>query len=1282
LKKTFLQLFLFLLFIQNAGAQCFEIESIFIDACGGQEGLNEMVRFKVGPAPLNVGTLNVNWPNNPWQGLVQNATTATKVADLNADIVSLGGCAELLEPTSGILPANATVILVTSFNMDTTQNSFGALTEDIYILFQNNSTTTTGHFANFGVGNRTLTMNFGGCFDSVTYDRSQLINSFGINVAGDGATVLFTPSGNATYTNYGCFAPVPPFIVDILTSGMTICAGETISLSGTAEGYQTLTWSASTGSFTNVNSLATSFTIPSNASGTIIVTLTAINSCGLSITDTVSITITNPITPNFATSLTLCSGETAPTLNTTSPNGIVGTWSPSTINNTMSGNYVFNPNPNQCATPIILAVTITNSITPDYATSLTLCNSATAPTLNTTSPNGIVGTWSPSTINNTMSGNYLFTPNPNQCATPITLTVTITNSITPDFATTLTLCNGDTAPTLNTTSHNGIVGTWSPSTINNTISGNYVFTPNPNQCATPITLAVTITNSITPNFATTLTLCNGATAPMLNTTSPNGIVGTWSPSTINNTMSGNYVFTPNPNQCATPITLTVTITNSITPDFATSLTLCNGDTAPMLNTTSPNGIVGTWSPSTIDNNSSGNYLFTPNTNQCATPVTLAVTITNTITPDFVTTLTLCNGATAPTLNTTSPNGIVGTWSPSTINNTMSGNYVFSPNPNQCATPTTLAVTITNSITPDFATTLTLCNGATAPILNTTSPNGIVGTWSPPTINNTISGNYVFTPNPNQCATPITLAVTITNSITPDFATTLTLCNGDTAPTLNTTSPNGIVGTWSPSTINNTMNGNYVFTPNPNQCATPITLAVTITNSITPDFATSLTLCNGETAPTLNFASPNGIVGTWSPSTINNTSSGNYVFSPNPNQCATPITLAVTITNSITPNFATTLTLCNGDTAPTLNTTSPNGIVGTWSPSTINNTMSGNYVFTPNPNQCATPIMLAVTINAPTVTITGIDTLCVGQSTLWIPSITGGLWSSNNTTVATIDTNGNITALASGTTTLNYFIQGSCDTTISKTVTVVNPTSPGLSNLFVCLDNVTGDIISPVLLESGVSSTDYSFVWTLNGDLLPTTQNAHLATEIGIYTVTATHLLTGCSGSSTATITGSSIALATASVGIDFQLNQTITVSITGGSGKYVFSLNDGPFQTLPYFTHVLQGENSIVVKDLNGCDDLVLTVYALKYPPFFTPNGDGFNDTWNINGLEDQPASLIYIFDRYGKLLKTLKASGGNGWDGTYNGAQLPATDYWFTLMYTNREGLEKEFKAHFSLKR
>ncbi|WP_291093256.1 gliding motility-associated C-terminal domain-containing protein, partial [Flavobacterium sp. UBA2787] len=80
-----------------------------------------------------------------------------------------------------------------------------------------------------------------------------------------------------------------------------------------------------------------------------------------------------------------------------------------------------------------------------------------------------------------------------------------------------------------------------------------------------------------------------------------------------------------------------------------------------------------------------------------------------------------------------------------------------------------------------------------------------------------------------CASPVTLIVTVTNNIVPDFATTLTLCSGTTTPTLNTTSPNGIVGTWSPATINNTTSGNYTFTPEPNQCAAPLILAVTVTN---------------------------------------------------------------------------------------------------------------------------------------------------------------------------------------------------------------------------------------------------------------------------------------------------------------------------------------------------------------------------------------------------------------------------------------------------------------------
>ncbi|MBA9074377.1 gliding motility-associated-like protein [Flavobacterium gossypii] len=886
-----------LLSYQDAFSQCFQIESILVDACGVQEGLNEMVRFKVGNADINTSNLTVSWPNNPWQGLIRNATTASKVATLNADILDAGGCGQLIEPTGGVLPANANVILVTSHTFDTDLNSFGALTDNIYIIFQNNPSTASGHFANSGTGIRTLTISFGSCSDTVSYDRALLIDTNGATVAADGAIVQYNPAGTPTYINNGCSAPVQPFTVNAGPATLTACAGTTISLNGIAQGHQSVRWSAPSGNFSTPNNLATTYTSSASQAGNVVtITLTAINSCGLEITDTINLTLTNSVTPNFPTTLSLCRGNTAPVLNTTSPNGITGTWNPAVINNTANGSYVFTPNNGQCAAGVTLNVTVTNSITPNFPTTLSLCTGNTAPTLNTTSPNGITGTWNPAVINNTANGSYVFTPNPGQCATNVTLNVTVSNSITPNFPTTLSLCSGSTAPLLNTTSPNGITGTWNPTVISNTANGSYVFTPNAGQCATSITLNVTVSNSITPNFPTTLSLCNGSTAPLLNTTSPNGITGTWSPTVISNTANGSYVFTPNAGQCATSVTLNVTVSNSITPNFPTTLSLCSGGTVPTLNTTSPNGITGTWSPAVISNTANGSYVFTPNAGQCATSVTLNVTVSNSITPNFPTTLSLCTGNTAPTLNTTSPNGITGMWNPAVINNTTSGSYVFTPNAGQCAASVTLIVTVASSITPNFPTSLTVCTGSTAPILNTTSPNGITGTWNPAVVSNTASGSYVFTPNAGQCATSLTLNVTVTNSITPNFATTLSLCSGSTAPILNATSPNGITGTWNPAVISTTAGGSYVFTPNAGQCAISMTLNVTITNSIIPDFATALALCNGDAAPTLNTTSPNGVTGTWNPAVISNTTSGSYVFTPNAGQCAPSITLSVTVGN--------------------------------------------------------------------------------------------------------------------------------------------------------------------------------------------------------------------------------------------------------------------------------------------------------------------------------------------------------------------------------------------------
>ena len=148
----------------------------------------------------------------------------------------------------------------------------------------------------------------------------------------------------------------------------------------------------------------------------------------------------------------------------------------------------------------------------------------------------------------------------------------------------------------------------------------------------------------------------------------------------------------------------------------------------------------------------------------------------------------------------------------------------------------------------------------------------------------------------------------------------------------------------------------------------------------------------------------------------------------------------------------------------------------------------------------------------------------------------------------------------------------------------------------------------------------------------------------------------------------------------FTKNQILTIMDPIGV-NYMYQLDYGTFQTSNVFENVSSGIHSITVKHINGCSELTdNNVLVIGYPKFFTPNGDSFNDTWNIVGFEDQLKTRIYIFDRYGKLLKDISPS-GSGWDGNYTGNPMPASDYWFTVEYSE-QGVIKEFKSHFSLKR
>lgn len=562
-----------------------------------------------------------------------------------------------------------------------------------------------------------------------------------------------------------------------------------------------------------------------------------------------------------------------------------------------------------CVPPLTIKCTVPciTTTTPNFAAIAPFCTGTVAPILGPTSPNGISGTWLPALINNTTSGSYVFTPNPLlfPCALPQTLVVTIDPLVTPAFIGIPTIvCQGALAPTLPLSSNNvtPITGTWSPATINTAILGPvvYTFTPTAGQCAsvTLTTTTVTVLPNVTPNFPVIAPFCSGAIAPVLTNTSPNGISGSWSPAIISNTVSGSYLFTPNANQCSATQTLSVTVNPILTPSFSAVAPICSGAVLAALPLTSTNGITGTWSPA-LNITSTTLYTFTPTVGQCATNATLTITVNPIITPTFTIVTVYCSGTIIPALPLTSTNGVTGTWSPA-LNILTTTLYTFTPTLGQCAIPITRTITILPNVTPNFAVIAPFCSGTTAPVLATTSPNGITGTWSPAVISNTTGRNYLFTPNPNQCSATQTLTVTITPRTVPNFATIPAFCSGTVAPLLGLTSPNGITGTWSPATISNTSSGSYIFTPLATQCATIQTLNVTVNTPVSPSFS-NLTFCSGIIAPILNTISPNGISGTWSPAIINNTTSGTYVFTPNALQCASQKSIIVTVNplNTIT-----------------------------------------------------------------------------------------------------------------------------------------------------------------------------------------------------------------------------------------------------------------------------------------------------------------------------------------------------------------------------------------------
>ena len=237
---------------------------------------------------------------------------------------------------------------------------------------------------------------------------------------------------------------------------------------------------------------------------------------------------------------------------------------------------------------------------------------------------------------------------------------------------------------------------------------------------------------------------------------------------------------------------------------------------------------------------------------------------------------------------------------------------------------------------------------------------------------------------------------------------------------------------------------------------------------------------------------------------------------------------------------------------------------------------------------------------------------------------------------------------------------------------------GLDNELVCSNLSTFFVTLDAGITDGSPTSNYNYVWTKDGNPIGTNSPTLPVNAKGIYTVEVTNN-SGCSRIRTITVTASNKASITSVDVVDLSDNNTVTVIATGPV-IYEYSLDEpnGFWQDSNFFNNVPAGIHVVYVNDKNGCGSVSQEIVLVGVPKYFTPNGDSYNDVWEIKGVSKYPQAQVQLFDRYGKYITTLNAI-NKSWNGMYNGSPLPADDYWYILNLGNGK---PEIKGHFSLKR
>lgn len=214
-----------------------------------------------------------------------------------------------------------------------------------------------------------------------------------------------------------------------------------------------------------------------------------------------------------------------------------------------------------------------------------------------------------------------------------------------------------------------------------------------------------------------------------------------------------------------------------------------------------------------------------------------------------------------------------------------------------------------------------------------------------------------------------------------------------------------------------------------------------------------------------------------------------------------------------------------------------------------------------------------------------------------------------------------------------------------------------------------------IAEPSIGVVNPQYIWTFNGDTVSfdSTFSSTNVGQINLYMETTT----GCSQNNASNIKY----LLNVDIQVDYvspeptECNQPVNdisiIDISGGTEPYTYYLHtaEEDLAQSNYYSDLPISTYPLVVTDGEGCVDTTwMSMTTKECDPIipsqiFTPNDDGFNDTWFIQNIKDYPKNKVYIFDRWGQRVYYKEGYDNvDGWDAKYIGGNLAVSTFYYVI--------------------